>query len=468
MKFSHLMGMILTMSLVAPASMSLAASSGGEMCGESMTAAGEMETSIQSCMNELLDEQLKMLDGLEEVGEEMRLINMTLLGANGVSQFQRSVLLNFMENNRASGDNLQLMRDQVQRAKQENAAVEDSDYDEAFAKADQQKGKDCKFSDAPFFESLDGEYPAGLKPFSGSTFDAKFGDGKCNLFKARIDNPGESDDDEVVRVNERRENMCERVCGDRDGNSDSLGFSVSPPKRKDERKSRTVSALTDNIAAARRSNENMQTATARISALRSQLSAEVVRASRSYSPPTQPYGVPGRVYRASSEVYQFDGEADEADSCEPVDVARGLDEAAEVVGLVKNGVAILTASLELAKETARPPSKQDAAGFNASTAETPFSVSAGISKIVEQSFGFAESALKVSALIAARIQDFAQAKCLEQVQAVAKDILAVGNETSDAVAALETKVDDLRDRMEMVIEMLNTPAGRRENYPIKP
>jgi hypothetical protein len=452
MKSILLVGTVSLLVLIAPTSTSKAAPPSGETCGQVTTALGETETSIQSCMNELLDEQLKMIDGLEDVGEEMRAISQTLLNARGTSPFQRSVLFNFMANGQGNGDNLQLMRDQVQRAMLENAAVEDADHDDAFARADQQKGKNCKFSDMPFVESLDGDYPAGLKPFSGSMFDAKFGDGKCNVFKARVDNPGESNDDEVVHVNERSDNMCERVCADRESDSSLAGFAVSPPKRKDERKVRTVFALTDNLAAARRANQDMETASARISALRVQLSSEVHRASK--------------VYRTSSEVYRFNNE-EEADSCDPLDVARGLDEAAEVVGLVKNAVAIVTASLELAKETARPPSKQDAAGFNASTAETPFSVAAGISKIVEQSFGFVEQGLKVSALIAAHIQEFAQAQCLEQVQTGVADLKELGNETNDAIAALETKVDDLNARMVEVLIMLNTPQGRREGFPTK-
>jgi hypothetical protein len=447
MKPMHLMSMILVMVLFSSASTSLAAPREGEECGQVMSAAGEMETSIQGCMNEILNEQLKMIDGLEDVGEEMRALNLTLLNARGTSKFQRSILLNFMANDQGSGNDLQLMRDQVQRAMQENVAVEDADHDDAFALADQEKGKKCKFSDMPFVESLDGDYPGGLKPFSGTTFDPKFGDGKCNMFKARIDNPGESNDDEVVHVNERSENMCERACADRESDSGLAGFSASPPKRKDERKNRTVFSLTDNLAAARRANEDMQTASARISALRFELS--------------------GEVYRASSNVYRFDAEAEDANTCEPRDVARGLDEAAEVVGLVKNGIAIVTASLELAKETARPPANQDAAGFNAATAEMPFSVAVGISKIIEQSFGFVESGLKVSALIAARIQDFNQAQCLESVQTGVADLKEIGNETNDAIAALETKVDDLKARMEEVVQLLNTPAGRRPGYPTK-
>ncbi len=439
MRSSHGMGTIAVAVLISGTSTGLAAPPGSEMCGQVTTALGQTETSIQGCMNELLDEQLRMIDGIEDVGEEMRAITLTLLGARGTSQFQRSVLLNFMVDNQDNDVNLELMRDQVQRAMEENAAVEDADYDEAFERADQQKGKSCKFSDTPFVESLEGGSPPGLKPFSGSMFDPKFGDGKCNVFKARIDNPGEPDDNQVVHVNERSENMCERVCADREGGSSFGGFNATQRKRKDERKDRTVFALTDNIAAARRANEDLEEAGVRISALRFQLSSEVFRFSE-----------------------------DEEDSCEPADVARGLDEAAEVVGLVKNAVAIVTASLELAKETARPPSKQTAAGFNASAAETPFSVATGISKIVEQSFGFIEQGLKVSGLIAARIQDFKQAQCLETVQDGVVELTEIGNETSEAVAALDAKVEALSARVDEVLILLNTPPGRREGFPVKP
>jgi hypothetical protein len=408
-------------------------------------------------MNELLGEQLKMIDGIEQMGAEMRAITGSLVAAGGTSQVQTAVLLNLMQDD---NDNIQLMRDQHQRAMEENHAVEDADYDDAFAKADQQKGKNCKFSDLPFVESLEGGFPPGLKPFSGSTFDAKFGDGKCNVFKARIDNPGEPNDDEVVHVNERSENMCERVCEDRVSDSNAAGPGGSPRNRKDERKDRTVFALTDNIAAARRANDDLVTANARMSVLRIQLSNDAFRVS-----------------------------GNESDSCEPLDVARGLEEAAEVVGLIKNAVAIVTASLELAKACVRPPAGQDVAGFNAAAAEAPFAIGAGISKIVEQSLGFIESGLKVAAIIAARIQDFAQAQCLKKVQTRALDIKAKGEETSDKVVEMdgkvdalqvtvggtndkveeiERKVDILNARLGQVLELLNTPPGRRPEFPKKP
>jgi len=398
-------------------------------CGQVTNAAGEPETSIQGCMNELLGEQLKMIDGIEQMGVEMRAITASLVAAGGTSQVQTAVLLNLMQDDNV---NIQLMRDQHQRAMEENHAVEDTDYDDAFAKADQQKGKNCKFSDIAFVESLEGDFPPGLKPFSGDTFDGKFGDGKCNVFKARIDNPGEPNDDEVVHVNERSENMCERVCKDRTSDSSAAGLSGPQRNRKDERKDRTVFALTDNIAAARRANDDLVTANARMSALRIQLSNDAFRLS-----------------------------GNESDSCEPLDVARGLEEAAEVAGLIKNGVAIVTASLELAKACVRPPAGQDVAGFNAAAAEAPFAIGAGISKIIEQSFGFIESALKVAARVAARIQDFAQAQCLQKLQTTVEG-------TAEEIAELQAKVDALNARFDEVIELLNTPPGRRPDFPKKP
>lgn len=426
MKVFSRMGMVAAATLLAGTSTSLAQPPGDEMCGQVTTALGETDTSIQGCMDELLEEQFMMIEGIEGMNEEVRATKLALLSARGTTRLQRTVLLDSMAD---GDDNIDLMREQVLRAMDENAAVEDADYDDAFTKADQEKGNSCKLSDISFFESLDGEFPPGLKPRSGSTIDPKFGDGKCNVFKARIDNPGEPDDDDMVTVNERKENMCERTCEDRESDSDVVRLRALAPKRKDERKERTVFALTDNIAAARRANEDLNSARARISSLRLQLSSQVFRVA-----------------------------GDDEDSCEPVDVARGLDEAGAVAGLVKNAVAIVTVSLELAKETARPPSKQDAAGFNASTAETPFSVAAGVSKIIEESLGFVEQGFTVAALIASRVQDFAQAECLGEVQDGIVALTAIANANGEAIARIDSKVDE-------VLEQLRTPPGRREGFP---
>jgi hypothetical protein len=383
-------------------------------------------------MTELFDEQLLMIDSIEEMGEELRAIHLLMLDAKGTTASDRAMLLDLMDDM----DDIQLMRDQLQRSREENLAVEDSDHDDSFEKADQKKGRDCKYSDMPFFESLGGENPPGLKPFSGSTFDSKFGDGKCNVFKARVDAPGEPDDNAVVRLNERKENMCERVCEDRSGTSMEFGELARP--RKEERKDRTVSALTDNIAAARRANDELEVGKARMSALRQKLAAHASRMA-----------------------------GENTDPCEPFDVARILDELAEGAGLIKNAVAVVTASLELAKETARPPSKQDVAGFNGSSAETPFSVAAGVSKIVEQALGFIEQGLKVAAVIAGRIQDFAQAQCLQNVQTQVAAVQESADETSAQLTALEAKVDSLSVRLDEVLQLLRTPPGRREGYPIR-
>lgn len=403
-------------------------------CGQVTTATGETDTSIQECMNELLNEQLRMIDGLEQMDEEVRAITASLLAAGGTSQLQATMMLSFVDDD--NKENIQLMRSQHQRAVQENQAVEDEDHDDAFAKADQEKGKNCKFSDMPFVESLEGAFPPGLKPFSGSTFDAKFGDGKCNAFKARIDNPGEPDDNQVVQVNERSENMCERACEDRLSDSDTARSAGSPRPRKEERKGRIASALTDNIAAARRANAELDTAKASMASLRLRLSGGVVRVA-----------------------------GDDSDSCEPVDAATPLEIAGEAAGFVKNAIAVVTASLELAKETARPPTNQDVAGFNTAAAETPFAVAAGISKIIEESAGVVEAGLKTAARIALAIQQHAEAQCLEKVQTGVVELKAAGEHTSGQIAALEAKVDALSARLDEVLKLLNTPPGRRPDFP---
>lgn len=420
--------------LAVAATTSLAQGPPREECGQVTTELGETKTSIQACMSELFDEQLLMIDSTEEMAKDLRAITTLMLEAKGTTASERATLLGLMDDM----DDLELMREQLKRSRQENLAVEDSDHEDAFDKADQKKGKNCGFSDMPFVEFLDGEFPPGLKPVSGSTFGPKFGDGKCNVFKARIDNPGGLGDNDEVRVNERSENMCERVCDDRPGKSTVSGFGEPAKPRKEERKDRTVFSLTDNIAAARRANQELEVGKARVSGLREKLAANAFRMT-----------------------------GENTDSCEPFDVARILDELAEVAGLVKNAAAIVTASLELAKETARPPSKQDAAGFNASSAETPFSVAAGISKIVEQALGFIESGFKVAAVVAGRIQDFAQAQCLQNLETQVVALQASADETSAQLAALEAKVDALTVRIDEVLLLLRTPPGRRTGYPTR-
>ncbi len=449
MKTSHRIALCSVFALVLATSTGLAQST-SEPCGQVTRAAGQTETSIQACTGELLDEQLLMINAVERMGAQLRAINLSMLAAQGTTAGQRAWLLGYMS---ANDDDIQLMRDQLARARQENLAVEDSDYDVAFEKGDQQKGENCKFSDMPFFEALAGEFPPGLKPYSGAAFDPKFGDGRCNVFKARIDDPGEPDDNEVVRVNERSENMCEWVCEDRPGEGAVSGVGSPPRPRKEERKERTVFAMTENIAAARRANAELEAGLASMAALRLPVAVSASRVA-----------------------------GDDPDNCEPFDVARILEEAAEVVSLAKNAVGIVTASLELAKETVRPPSKQTVAGFNASTAETPFSVAAGISKIVEQVVGTIEQGLKVGAAIAGRVQDFAQAQCLQRVQTQVSVLQQSADDTGTQLdvtnakldeaqaelVALEAKVDALDALLDQVLELLRTPPGRRDGFPQKP
>ncbi|MDH3628049.1 MAG: hypothetical protein OES25_10385 [Acidobacteriota bacterium] len=418
------------MALVVTVSTSVAQGPAQGGCGETVNAQGETETSIQLCMGGLLDEQEIMIDALETMEVEMRAIHAQLVRGKLMIPGQLRLMRNDTED-------IQMLRDQLDRGRQDNLAVEDADYDGAFEMADQKKGKDCKFSDRVFFESLEeGEFPPGLKPFSGNSFDMKFGDGKCNVFKARIDDPNGPDDNEMVRVNERTENMCERVCEDRMGNGSASGFAAPPRPRKEERKERAVFAMNDNIDAAVRANEQLKTGVARMSLVKRQLTRFASR-------------------KASGD----------EDSCEPFDAARILDELASVVGLAKNAVGIVTASLELVKESVRPATKQDAVGANASVAETGISVPVGISKLIEQAIGFDEQLLKVAALIAGRVQDVAQALCVQRVDTGVADLQVKAGETSAMLEALDTKVDNLSARLDEAILLLLTPHGQRPGFP---
>jgi hypothetical protein len=198
-------------------------------------------------MDELLASQLDMIDSVEEVVMEMESMNKGAFRAAPLAM--------------SSGEDdlmekLQFLRDEHGRVSEANDAAEEADYDEAFSKADKVKGAKCTLSDINFYESLEDDnfIPPGLK----SVDDNKFGNEKCDVFSA-TDLDGDS-----VKVNERKENMCEHVCADK---TNGMG-----KPRKKERKKRVVGRLSDGIAAATRASGMMSAAAANMSSVNRQLS----------------------------------------------------------------------------------------------------------------------------------------------------------------------------------------------------
>ncbi|MDH3785110.1 MAG: hypothetical protein OEV00_07255, partial [Acidobacteriota bacterium] len=76
-----------------------------------------------------------------------------------------------------------------------------------------------------------------------------------------------------------------------------------------------------------------------------------------------------------------------------------------------------------------------------------------------------EQLLKVAALIAGRVQDVAQALCVQRVDTGVADLQVKAGETSAMLEALDTKVDNLSARLDEAILLLLTPHGQRPGFP---
>jgi hypothetical protein len=382
------------------------------------------EVSVSVCMDELLASQLNMIESVEDVVTEMDSMNLALFGAAPLA-------LSSSEDDLMK--KLQFLRDEHGRAVAADDAVEETDYDEAFSKADKVKGEKCTLSDINFYESLeiDNFIPPGLK----SVDDNKFGNNKCDVFSAT------DLDDKSVKVNERKENMCEQVCDDKvNPNKDNPNGMGKKPRKK-ERKERVVGRLSDGIAAANSAAGMMSAAAANTYSLNRQLS----------------------ITDFSSSV---------TDICESgFDVPALLEIIATGVSIANSVVGFTTALLETLKDNVEPAANQTVAGFNAGSAVIPFALVAGISKMAGEVVGGVEKGLTIAAqIVSAHTADTLQ-DCLTSVRDNTDDLKIKAGNTEDALARIEKELALLKSVVEQNQELLGqnqellvTPQGKREGW----
>jgi hypothetical protein len=419
-----------------------------EDCGQADNAVGETETSVSTCVDELLTAQLGMINAVEDVVIEMQGVNLSFFGAERLGLRQSTMQEDLMAH-------IQLLRDEHGRAMAASKSVEEADYEEAFAKADQEKGKNCGLSDLPFKESLEGSDPPGLRDPDPS----KFGDGKCNVFEAIVDIPGAPNDGDVVHVNERRENMCELVCADRVNPNpppNTLNTLAEPKPRKQERKERVVRRLTDDIDATFRATETISGASANLSALRFQLSRANFSSSGTSDICVSGFDLSG--------VFVISGAA---------------------VAAANSAASFVTAALEIAKDNAEPPANQTVAGFNAGSAVVPFAVAAGISKLITEALGIVEKGLVLTGEIVSAFREDTLELCLKSVrdntvtlngefegpdgaifklQADVDDLKLKAGDANAELAAIKAELALVKSLLEATRDLLLTPQGRREGF----
>ena len=383
-------------------------------CGQ-VNSSGEISVSV--CMAELLTAQVGMIDSVEDVVMEMESMNLASFGAAPVA-------LSSSEDDLM--EKLQFLRDEHGRAVEANDAVEETDYDEAFSKADKVKGKQCRLSDINFYESLENDnfIPPGL----ASVNDNKFGNDKCDVFSA-IDLDGNS-----VKVNERKENMCEQVCADKVNPNEMKPNGMMGKPRKEERKERVVGRLSDGIAASNSAAGMMSAAAANMHSLNRQL-------------------------------FKADFSSSATDICESgFDVPALLEIIATGVSIANSVVGFTTALLETLKDNVEPAANQTVAGFNAGSSVIPFALVAGISKMAGEVVGGVEKGLTIAAQItSAHTADTLQ-DCLTSVRDNTDDLKIKAGNTEDALARMEKELAQLKSLVEQNRELLMTPPGKRSEW----
>ncbi len=443
----------------------------------------ENDGSIGACMGELLDIQGDTIDEVEGMLTDMRAMNMF--------SFAREQLGLVAQGPGPEEDlfaRIQTLRNEHARATATNEVTTDDEFDDMIAQADTEKGKKCKLTDKPFFDSLEGD----LASLGLESAGPKLGNGKCDIFNA-VDLAGNA-----VKVHEKKENMCEKVCEEK-------------PNQQGKSKERFVGGLLDAISTARGAEQRLSAQRARVSELGlllaefrlSTADSQLSTATAGPSDPCDP-GTPGpgadliAIQVLNGLITALDG------------VITGLD-AAIVVGN------IITEVLKTVADIADKPCKQTVAGFNASAACIPFTVAFHVSKGIVGVIGGLKSILgdaksllgdaKNIIVTAVKIDNASKADkgkacsketrdefkpggqcvallckggpddnkaCVNDgdcsdgaifiLQADVADLIRAAGETSAELAVIKAELALMKSLLEENRDLLLTPHGRREGF----
>ena len=436
----------------------------------------ENDRSVGACMGELLDVQLGTIDEVEGMLMDMKAMNIFSFSPEMAAQ------RGAMEEDLFA--RIQTLRNEHGRAMAANEATTDSEFDEMLAQADMEQGKNCKFSDKNFVDSLrndDGDLDAasyesiGLRPDGLDAANSKFNNGKCDIFTAIIDNPGEPDDGDMVRVNERKENMCEKVCKEK---------MVNGMPQMGQSKDRFVGGMLDAISTAQGAKKVLSAQRGRMSELRYRLAdlkvaTENFQLSRATAGPVDPCapGAPG----ASASLLLTDTFNTEKLIFDIVITTfDGVLIIAHIVAQVLDTVA----------DVAENPCRQTAVGFNGSTACIPPDVVKGIAggivgvlEGVKDLLGDGQAIVEDVVAISITDAEIAAADLADESQFCSKQIrdefvgpdgaivilqgdvtglkVAAG-QTANELAAIKIQLALMMSLLETNRELLLTPHGQRK------
>ena len=422
---------------------------------------------IGGCVNDVLDEEEGMIDDVEEMVEDV----------DGIIDDLAAMGLFSLDGDDDDDDIPELPDDLLtkvrglsedhRRAQETNDATTDDEYDDMLDQADQEKGKDCKKnSDMAFYNSLEDDGSGGKLPPPGYLWADMasnpghgppdlLGNNKCDVFDATYDDG--SADGVPVTVNERSENMCEPYCKEKE---------VGGQSQSGKTKGRFLEGMQDVIISAGVARRTLSIQRAQISALRSQIS-ELRLSGADFSSLDDPVD-PCKDGTAS-------GPSDKLDAIHALNITIVVFDGVLAAGN------ILTNALECLKDATEPPSQQDVAGFNASSANTPFVVAYWISKIafdivsdakdiIDSSKGIVESAMEIDESNEYDYTNDCRKEIRDKTDLLQEDVDALQGATADLQESADQTSDDLaiiKDELARMKELLLTPQGKRDGFPSK-
>jgi len=360
---------------------------------QSSVACGASTDSIKACADEIFTAQVDLLNEVEGLINDTQSLRMYALGAQA-SQVDDDLL-----------ERIDALREERQRGKDANDDAEEADYDEMIAQANRQKGKKCKWEEV----LEDDDDPEAFVP-TGLTlnYPTNLGNGKCDVFTAKDAN------NETVKVHERKQNLCERVCEENEA-------------KKKRKKDRVVGRMGDGIAATLRASERIKGERVRIAQLGLRISSA-------------------------------------SNICEPVFEIPFSDPigAGALVAL-----SIVTEVLDAARDIGERGADQTGAGFNCAVCsivlEVAFHVSNGAKDIVGTGMDLLGS-----------FQTDAILSCVQSIktdsEALKLDTAAMKGDIGDlkaGQAGADEVLEDIKSLVRQNQLLLLTPHGQRDGFPLK-
>ncbi len=360
---------------------------------QSSVECGASTDTIKACADEIFTAQIDLLDQVEGLINDTQSLRMYALGTQA-SQVDDDLL-----------ERIKALREERQRGKDANDDAEEADYDEMIAQANRQKGKKCKWEEV----LEDDDDPEAFVP-TGLTLEypTNLGNDKCDVFTAK-DAAGKK-----VKVHERKQNLCERVCEENEA-------------KKKRKKDRVVGRMGDGISATLKASDRIKGERVRIAQL-------------------------GLRFSSASNV------------CEPVFEIPFSDPigAGALVAL-----SIVTEVLDAVRDSGERGSDQTAAGFNCAACAIPLEVAFHVSNGAKEIVGIGMDLL-------GSFQTDAILSCVQSIktdsEALKLDTAAMKRDIGDlkaGQAGADEVLEDIKSLVRQNQLLLLTPHGQRDGFPLK-